>query len=649
MKYLLRIVLIALTVSSAGVFAQEKRVEKANEEYNDYAYIDSREVYLDVVNRGYQSPDIYKRLGDSYYFNAELPKAAKWYGLYVDSSEDDAVEAEYLFRYAQSLKSKEQYEAADRIMERFYAMKSADERGMLFDQERNYLDLIEAQSGRYRLSDLPINSANSDFAPMFYQGSLVFASNREVGGKPVKMVHDWNNQPFLDLYLAGDDQDKGSVDAFSSVLNSKYHESTAVFSKDGNTVYFTRNNYTDKKYKQDSKGTNLLKLYYSKREKGKWSKAKEVPFNSDEYNVAHPALSKDEKTLYFASDMPGGEGLSDLYKVSVDGDSFGEPESLGEDINTEGRETFPFVAKNGDFYFASDGHPGLGGLDIFVLEPNEDGSFGEGYNVGKPVNSSMDDFTFVINTTTNVGYFASNREGGMGGDDIYSFVQTKEPIKKCIQSLAGTVRDKDNDEIIAGANVVWVDADNNVLGEQVTGADGSFDFGEVECSTGYAIRAKKEEYDPDETSFVTGEGFNEQINKTLYLTPKTPFVVGADLTKILDLNPIYFDLDKSFIRNDASIELQKVITVMREYPNMKIDVRSHTDSRSSDSYNAALSQRRNTSTIQYIVTQGGINASRITGRGYGESQLLNRCADGVACSEEEHQLNRRSEFIIIEN
>lgn len=632
---------------SISSFAQDAKMEKGSEKFDRYAFIDSREVLLKVVEKGYHSQEIYQKLGDSYYFNAELPSASKWYGLLYDSYEDQ-LDSEYLFRYAQSLKSLEEYKAADRIMEKLYSVDSDDDRAMFFKNEQNYLQLIELQSGRFQLSDVGINSENSDFAPSFYLGNLVYASNR-TGRGVSKRVHEWNNQPFLDLYVTGaaDNPEGGDSDRLSKVLNSKYHESTAVFTKDGSTVFFTRNNYTKKNYQEDSKGTNLLKLYRSKKVDGDWETAEELPFNNNEYSVAHPALSVDEKTLYFASDMPGGEGLSDLYKVDIIGDSFSKPVSLGDVINTEGRETFPFIAKNNDMYFSSDGHQGLGGLDVFVIEQKDDGTYGEGYNIGEPVNSSMDDFTFIINSTSGIGYFASNRDGGMGSDDIYTFRQLEEPIKNCIQTLRGTVRDKKTQEVIANARVVLYDENGDILNETISAIDGKFNLGQVSCTTPYSVRATKETYDPDEKSFVTSDEFSANLQLALNLDPQPEIAVGTDLNDLLDLNPIYFDLDKSFIRADAEIELQKVIAFMQQYPTAKIDVRSHTDSRNTHAYNVKLSQRRNVSTLAYIIEKGGISAARLTGRGYGENQLVNACADGIECSEEMHQLNRRSEFIII--
>ncbi|HIC32608.1 MAG TPA: flagellar motor protein MotB [Flavobacteriaceae bacterium] len=632
--------------------AQEKVVEKANKEYNEYAFVDAREAYKQVAKDGYITTDLLQRLGDSYYYTADYINAAKWYGqLY--NLQDENTNSEYLYRYALSLKSTEDYVASDIIMEEFLDSKGEDYRAKLFLNERNYLEEIEEQSGRFELSNIGFNSELSDFAPAFYQGQLVFASNR-TNASVTRRVHDWNDQPFLDIYKVSNTEEENGLDPqkLDKSINSKYHESTAVFTKDGMTMYFTRNNYTNKDYKEDSEGTNRLKLYRAKKTEENTWEVEELPFNSDEYSVAHPALSKDGKTLYFASDMPGGKGMSDLYKVSIEEDGFGTPVSLGDGINTEGRETFPFISFDDKLYFSSDGHVGLGGLDVFVADMKDDG-FGDVYNVGRPVNSEFDDFTFVINNLGK-GYFASNREGGVGDDDIYSFKSIK-PLKTnsgCIQDFSGVVKDNRSEDPIADAKVHLLNAEGKVIDEAESEFDGSFTFKDLTCSTQYSVRIQKKDYKTEEKAFATGKK-NGTVERTLFMKQgndlgPTAAPVGSDLVKVLGLNIIYFDLDKDYIRPDAQIELRKVIAVMKLYPNMKIDVRSHTDSRANDNYNMDLSNRRTQSTIDYIVNVGGISKNRLTGKGYGETQLVNRCSNGVNCSETEHQLNRRSEFIIVE-
>ncbi len=286
----------------------------------------------------------------------------------------------------------------------------------------NSITLVEERSEKFIVNRLSINSKYSDYAPSFFEGELVFASSRNANSFS-KIVHELNNQPFLDLYTTVRASDQRSIGRLKGEINSKFHESSATFSKDGKTVYFTRNNYSKRKSKTNQEGTILLKLYKASYDNGKWRNIEELPFNSDEYSIAHPALSKDGKHLYFASDMPGSFGKSDLYVVEINEDgSFKTPRNLGDQINTSGRETFPYISDKGKLFFASDGHDGLGGLDVFMILPDRNGVAGV-YNLGEPINSTKDDFTFIINEENKIGYFASNRKGGRGDDDIYGFRQ----------------------------------------------------------------------------------------------------------------------------------------------------------------------------------------------------------------------------------
>jgi len=648
MKNSIKIYLGLFLLTFSLVTAQEKKAAKeGNKEFEKLEFIDARESYLKAANKGSKSKDLLKKIGDSYYFNADYKSAAKWYGQLYNSA--DNLEPEYIYRYALSLKSEQKYVASDNVMEAFYKASGQDKRASLFLNERNYLDEIELQSGRFELINVDFNSELSDFAPTFYQGSLIYSSNRTNRGV-AKRVHDWNEQPFLDLYkLNSTEVSKSSSSKFSSKVNSIYHESTAIFTKDGKTMYFTRNNFTNKDFKQDKDGINRLKLYRGTRKDDattNWE-VEELPFNSNQYSVAHPALSPDEKTLYFASDMPGTKGLSDLYKVSINDSVFGTITNLGNKINTEGRETFPFISGDNKIYFASDGHLGLGGLDVFVAKL-EDNKIGDVFNLGKPINSPLDDFTFIINSDTGLGYFASNREGGVGDDDIYSFKSIKQNplITKCEQSVSGIVRDKNTKAIIPNAKVVLINPANEIINSVIAGADGSFSF-PLDCNKSYCIRGSKVTYGMDEECFNTTAELELALEIGLELKPDMEIKEGTDIAPLLGINMIYFDLDKDFIKPDAEVELRKIIDFMNIYKNINIDVRSHTDSRNTSDYNLDLSNRRARSTVNYLVKVGGINSARLTGQGYGETQLRNRCSDGVKCSESEHQLNRRSEFIVV--
>lgn len=634
-------------------FAQEKRLEKANENFNRYAFVDARKIYQKVAESGYESLDLFKKLGDSYYFNAQLEEAVPWYEKLTNKYSEE-VDPEYLFRYSQSLKSVERYTEADKVMEKFNSLTGNDQRAEFFMNTRDYLKFIEMQSGKFRLLKLGINSKYSDYAPSFNnQGQLIFASSRSGNGMS-KVIHEWNEMPFLDLFASNVIEANGILQSpkkLKGKINTKFHESSTSFSKDGQTVYFTRNNYTKKRLKYNGEGTILLKLYRAKLQNEKWTDVEELPFNSDEYSVAHPTLSADGKKLYFASDMPGTKGLSDLFVVDVNEDgTFGEPKNLGDKINTEGRETFPYISDSGRLYFASDGHIGLGGLDVFVAVP-EEGDFSIPYNVGRPINSDEDDFTFVLNEETKIGYFSSNRLGGKGNDDIYSFKQTGELITECNQYVTGVITDATSKEKLAEAEVILMDENNNELNRTTTDNTGKYQF-DLECDTPYVVRATKTKYNPTEAILNTNNVLEYEHNLALQLgdggLAGKEIKPGDDLAKLLRLKIIYFDLDKDVIRSDAEVELQKIIATLKEYPQLKIDVRSHTDSRADDNYNMYLSERRAKSTMKYIMEKGGIDPSRITGRGYGETNLVNTCENGIQCDENEHQQNRRSEFIVIE-
>ncbi|NAS29682.1 OmpA family protein [Flavobacteriaceae bacterium R38] len=643
MKKTILLLYITLSIAQIGL-SQERKISRGGKNYDNLAFIKAIDIYERVAEKGYKSADIFKKLGNSYYFNANYENAAKWYKELI-KLKDETTEPEYYFRYAQSLKALKNYGEADQMMQSFYDAKKSDNRAQLFDEQREYLEVIKFQSGRYRIEPFPLNSEYSDFAPSFYQKNLVFSSARDTGTFS-RYKHSWNDQPFLDLYGTPLDENSIGASKFSKTLNTRYHESTTAFTKDGSTVYFTRSNYSNGKYRKDSKGINKLKIYRATINNGEWQNVTELPFNGDEFSTAHPALNPEETKLYFASDREGSLGLSDIYVVDINNDgSFSEPKNLGPDVNTEGRETFPFVSTEGNLYLSSDGHPGLGGLDVFAYKLNG-ASSGKIFNVGEPINSSEDDFTFIIDDTTKEGYFASNRDGGKGNDDIYILVETSPLKEKCDRSVTGVVTDKYTKLPIAEAEVIVIDENNKVVTSVFTDGSGNYKVS-IDCTQGQFIRVQKRGYLTKE-SFVDAT-FKEEdlvLNFELELDTITAGI-GDDLTKILGLKPIYFDLNKSKIRGDAEIELAKVIAVMEHYPNLKIDVRSHTDSRANDRYNLKLSERRAKSTIAFIV-KNGIDASRITGRGYGETQLINTCENGVKCSEEEHELNRRSEFVIVQ-
>ena len=639
---------VALLSSTSLLFAQpEKELEKANEMYKNFSYVDAIKIYERIAQKGFVNQEMLESLGNAYYYNAEYKKALPWYEQLFQEGKYK-VKPEYYYRYAQTLKSVGDYTQADKMMAKFVELTNAnDTRAALFEENKDYQTVIKNNSGRFQLNNASINTENSEYGTAFYGDKIVFAGATDAR-KAKRGVSQWTGESFYDLYEAEHfDQKLGSRKPFSSSVNTQFNESTPVFTKDGNTMYFTRNNYVNRKLGTDIENTILLKILRATKDKnGNWGDIVEVPFNSDQYNVAHPALSPDEKYLYFASDMPGSFGNSDIFRVEILGDNqYGTPENLGNIINTAGRESFPYISKDNVLYYSSDGIPGLGGLDIFAAKFNADGSTSKPVNIGMPGNSADDDFCFVFDSDSKVGFLTSNRPGGKGKDDIYSFHEDKPLLFSCQKNIKGIVKDAKTKAIIANAKVVLSDKVMKEVGTHQSKNDGTFTFEKVDCNnTNYYLRGEKQKYETAEVNVTVGK---DEVVYEILLNPREVAIKkGMDLAKVFEIKEIKFDYNKANIRPDAAVELTKIVEVMREYPKMKIDIRSHTDSRGADSYNLKLSDRRAKSTLEWIVKQG-IDRKRLKAKGYGETRLVNGCSNGVPCTEEEHQENRRSEFIVV--
>ena len=639
---------VALLSSTSLLFAQpEKELEKANEMYKNFSYVDAIKIYERIAQKGFVNQEMLQSLGNAYYYNAEYKKALPWYEQLFQEGKYK-VKPEYYYRYAQTLKSVGDYTQADKMMAKFVELTNAnDTRAALFEENKDYQTVIKNNSGRFQLNNASVNTENSEYGTAFYGDKIVFAGATDAR-KAKRGVSQWTGESFYDLYEAEHfDQKLGSRKPFSSSINTQFNESTPVFTKDGNTMYFTRNNYVNRKLGSDIENTILLKILRATKDKnGNWGDIVEVPFNSDQYNVAHPALSPDEKYLYFASDMPGSFGNSDIFRVEILGDNqYGTPENLGNIINTAGRESFPYISKDNVLYYSSDGIPGLGGLDIFAVKFNADGSTSKPVNIGMPGNSADDDFCFVFNSDSKIGFLTSNRPGGKGKDDIYSFHEDKPLLFSCQKNIKGIVKDAKTKAIIANAKVILSDKVMKEVGKDQSKTDGTFTFEKVNCNDShYYLRGEKEKYETAEVNVTVGK---DEVLYEILLNPREVAIKkGMDLAKVFEIKEIKFDYNKADIRPDAAVELTKIVEVMREYPKMKIDIRSHTDSRGADSYNLKLSDRRAKATLEWIVKQG-IDRKRLKAKGYGETRLVNGCSNGVPCTEEEHQENRRSEFIVV--
>jgi outer membrane protein OmpA-like peptidoglycan-associated protein len=688
---------------SGAAFSQKNKTkaDKANEEFALFNYIDARTIYEGILrdNPEKATAEIYKKLGDTYYLNSEYAQAVDKYKK-LKANFPEAMTPIYSFRLSQSLKSQGNLEEAEKILQ------GVDMSGIRTASiDAGYEIETQQQTQRFKVNRVSVNSPSSDFGTAFYQDKLVYASASGIGEG--SKIDDWTGQPFLDLYVAEMDE-VGNLNYLGPIdgdINTKFHESSAAFTKDGSTVYFTRNNFIDGKKARDKKKTIRLKLYKATKSGDNfWTNVVELPttsdiattINSDDWSTSHPALSVDNKRLYFASDRPGSKALlpsdvndkkskrrkedvlvlSDIWYVDIlEDNSYSAPKQV-DNINTIFRETFPFVSNEGELYYSSDTPGGEGGLDVYKakLNPVSGQPTSEIARFSAPVNSNQDDFGFIWDSEKELGYFSSNRDGTEGSvsDDIYRV------IEECIITLGGVVVDDQTGLPIPGAEVVLLDAQlAQVGGAIIVGVDGRYSFN-VDCCEEYTVRASKEKNINILECYITDEKFigKTPCDKSTTLDVPLPLKLdpccGENLGACLCLQPIYFDFDRYNIRPDAEIELNKILNAMIQNPGLIVNIESHTDMRGTKAYNEILSEKRAQSTLEWLVAKG-IERSRLSAKGFGENQLLDRCteldecgqevpiegcalsqftegktkcSDGVKCSEEEHQNNRRSKFLI---
>jgi outer membrane protein OmpA-like peptidoglycan-associated protein len=510
-----------------------------------------------------------------------------------------------------------------------------------------FTQLIIAQNTDYKVINTSINSKYAELGITYLNDSTVlFASSkkRDDDKNFTKDRRRNNRQLFLEFYFGNINKNGDIIQSnrFSNEINNKFFESDISFTPDYKSIYFTWNNFYDAQKRTDS--AKFKPLYLFKADVGnnfQLSNILPVTFNSKNYSVRSPMVSKDGKQLYFVSDMPNGYGNFDLYVVDIlENGGHGTPKNLGENVNTKFDELYPFIAKNNTLYFSSNGHKGNGRLDIFKSEFSN-GEFQKAENLQAPINSKYDDFLFVINSDNDTGFFTSNRKKGKGGVDIYGF-QPKIP-EKCFKQISGTILNYETKKPLNNAIISLYEKKNLIKSETLTANTFSF---EIACDKSYKLVASKEKFEENSTNINEESTNYKNLSKTIYLTPITEFVTVRE-KKMIKTNPIYFDLNSSKITPSAIIELNKVVKIMNKYPNIKIICGSHTDSRASDNYNISLSERRAKSTVDYIISQG-IDPSRISSQGYGETQLVNKCGNNSKCSEKEHQMNRRTEFVIID-
>ena len=628
---------IALTfLSITTIDAQDKSSKKADKQFSKLEFVKAAESYKKLINNGKSSDYVVAQLAECYYNIFNTVEAEKWYATLAEESSN----ADIIFKYSQMLKANGKYKLSNKWMNKFVELRPADNRATSFLKNPNYLPKIISKGKRFNVQNLDINSEYSDFGGSLNDNKLYITSSRNTVGLfdfgrwiTQRINYGWNNEPYLDIY-SFDVTESGSYlneDNLGSNVNTKYHEGLASFDSEGN-MYISRESFYENEYVKDPESNNITSLIgiykISKGEKNVVA----LNINSVEYSVKNPSVSSDGKTIYFSSDMPGGFGNFDIYKGDVDEEgNINNVENLGQKVNTEGQEMFPFIGDKNNLYFSSDSQLGLGGLDIFFTK-EVDGKWASVRNVGIPVNSNADDFAFNMNEATGEGFVSSNRSGGKGGDDIYSI---KRLIPICDVLLTANVMDAKTKLGIDSATTSVSDKEGNIASTKTSSTEGVTEFMLV-CDEAGKLIVSKEGYN---SKIVDLKMSNEEFTSIdVMLDPIEKIIVAEKI----ELNAIYFDFDKSNIKAEAAFELDKLVQIMNKYPEMTVSIESHTDSKGPSSYNQRLSERRAKTTSQYVISKG-IDSSRLSSAGKGESSLVVDCTN---CSKEEDQLNRRSEFII---
>ncbi len=642
------LLLLAMMVFLLPTYAQ---LDKANKKFLYYRYSEAIPLYIKAAEKE-KDPSLraeaYSRLADCYRFTNNTERAREWYAKAIQFGNVEPIN--YLY-YGQALKSTGNYAKAKTAFIKYSQLVPEDLRGNEFAASCDLPKMWDSAAPAFEIKNMTaLNSIYADFGPAYCKGGVVFTSDRRINFLE-DVTYGWTNNNYLDLYFSGQDSPENAfgnvkaVKSYAKDLNKVYHDGPATFSSDFKLIYLTRS-YNDRTVKKSNIKNHLLKIFYANTDGKNWSDEKPFYLNSENYSVAHPSLSADGKTIYFSSDMPGGFGGSDIWCCNWDGNKWGPAQNLGKEVNTTGSEVFPFIQDDATLYFASNGLPGFGGLDVFVSK-KINGSWQKPANLQKPVNSSYDDFSFILDPGGDHGFFSSNRPGGVGSDDIYAsrrlpvIIPVKPVVIREIQPflISGLVRDKNPLAPFIDATVYLLNINKGLVKVLKTNAEGMYEATADRVGS-YVAKAVKQGYIPDCLSLTTNA--NDSI--TLMKAPGDLVLDKLVVNRVYKLSDIYYDYDKWFIRNDAKPELDNLAQLMKEN-QISIELGSHTDARGSYKYNMVLSQKRAQSVVDYLVQQG-IAPSRLTAVGYGETRLANRCADGVTCSEAEHQANRRTMFTV---
>jgi len=628
-------------------------VFSAKSNFEDYEFSPAIERYLKLARSGKETKEIFESLAVAYYNNSQYDLATVWFNKLIVNY-PKKLDPELYFKASVAFKSIGAYDASNQFYKKYLKLNKQLISQDHLEFESNYLDSILNSSGNYNLFKTNINTQNSDFGLNFYNNDkVVFASSQDAtGSKNFK----WSNEPFLDLFIAQIDSlgNLSDREQLKGNVNTKYHESSATVSKDGNTMYFTRNNFYEGKSKFSRDKELKLKIYKATKSQDSWGSIEELPFNGNQYSTAHPILSPDGKKLYFSSDMPGTFGMSDIWFVYIfEDETYSQPINLGPNVNTEFRESFPFIDLENKLYFSSDGKLGLGGFDVYEAKLNPRGYPYEISNIGKPVNSAFDDFGYVYNDKRKFGFISSNRNGlnGSSSDEVYKIIKKEifnrstESSSQCQASIKGVVFDKYTKEILKGATIELLNKNNNIIKEIKSNNLGEFVFNKnLDCSQSYLVRFSNGiSYTPRTLILDFKQDYNIFENIDLEWSTNC---LPDDLICVLGIEPIYFDLNSASLKGSSILSLNKVVIAMTKYPNMILQITSYADSRASIQYNKDLSLRRAIKTKSWL-TNKGINSRRLVIKALGEENIDNVCLDNPDCSEAEYQLNRKSSFKIL--
>jgi len=620
-------VLLAMILLATGMsaFSQTKALTEANKAYDLQQYFTAAKMYQKLLGKvkGDAKGQVTYKIAESYRLAGQPKQAESWYERAITNGFTDPVA---VLKYADLLRQNGNYDQAIQQYNAFLGMKPGDKAGTLGLESSQFAKEATAKPTRYKVENLNvINSKFNDYAPTFYKkNGLVFTSSREESqGK--KGAYLRTGEKYSDLYIAYlDKKGKWSAPApLEGNANGEGNEGSPTFTKNGSIMYYTM---CDKK-------RGGCKIYMSKKQGNGWDLPQWVPVFGKDSNiiVGSPALSDDERTLYFvALNAPGGQGGHDIWMVKKGKGGWDDPINLGPSINTSGDEMTPFVTKDGTLYFSSNGHVSMGGFDVFSAK-GSGSNWSDLKNLGVPINSSGDELGFAIDNKKENGYVASNREGS-NLFDIYTV-----NLPPLLFAVNGTILDDSTRKPIAGASVQLIMPDSTYQ-EVTTRINGQYTF-KIKVETSYRIVANRPNYFGNTGSVST---VGEQNSKT--------YTVDINLKPIpktvITLKDILYDFDQTTLKPESKTSLDQLVELMRNTPNLRVAINSHTDSRGNDDYNQKLSQGRAQSVVDYLVANG-IDTARLVAKGYGESKLLNRCGNGVECTEEEHAVNRRTEFEIL--